>query len=205
MPRDKSLFHYGNPYHRFIDPLMKPSRRKVIDYIPEGKSVIDIGCGTGELCFELRGEKQCQVVGVDLSLTMLDFASDHNPYPEVRFFHQDATDLEDFQDGNFDYAIIAFLIHEVFSAAQQKIVAEAWRVAQEVVFVDSSAPLPWNITGIVKRGIEVGVGFEHYPQFRSYIDSGGVMGILEAAGLDSRVTYRRFFSQNCHEIVAITH
>lgn len=57
MQRYKSLFHYGKPCHNMIDPLMKNSREKVIEYIPEGLSVLVIGCGTGELSFELRKMK----------------------------------------------------------------------------------------------------------------------------------------------------
>jgi len=53
MPQDKSLFYYGALYHRVIDGKLKEARRGVVQVVPEGTSVLDIGCGTGELCFEL--------------------------------------------------------------------------------------------------------------------------------------------------------
>jgi ubiquinone/menaquinone biosynthesis C-methylase UbiE len=205
MPKDKSLFHYGKTYHKLIDPLMKPSRQKIVDYIPTDSEVLDIGCGTGVLCFEFRQYRSCRVVGVDLSLRMINFAQANNPYDDVHFIHQDATDLGDFEKDHFDYAVISFLIHELFPNTQQRMVKEAWRVAKQVILVDSNAPLPWNIIGIFKRMIEIGFGFEHYPQFRSYDSSGGIMKILEETELDKNVIHRDLFSQSCNQLVVIAH
>ena len=205
MPKDKSLFHYGKPYHTLLDPLMKDTREKILEYIPEKTSVLDIGCGTGDLCFKLRRQRNCQIVGVDLSLTMINYAKENNPFSDVQFFHQDATDLADFPESAFEYAVISFIIHELDPDPQQKLVREAYRVAQQVVMVDSYAPLPWNVVGIVKRVIEIGFGFEHYPQFRSYILSKGIMGILESAELDAKITAQETFSQGCNQVVVLSH
>ena len=53
MPVDKSLFYYGTIYHRVIDGKLEEARQAIVDLVPEESSVVDIGCGTGELCFEL--------------------------------------------------------------------------------------------------------------------------------------------------------
>lgn len=205
MPKDKSLFHYGKPYHTLLDPLMKDTREKVLEYIPEKTSVLDIGCGTGDLCFKLRQQKKCQVVGVDLSLTMINFAKENNPSSDVQFFHQDATDLSSFPESAFESAVISFIIHELDPDPQRKLVSEAYRVAQQVVMVDSNSPLPWNVIGIAKRVIEIGFGFEHYPQFRSFISSKGIMGVLKSADLDAKITARETFSHGCQQVVVISH
>jgi ubiquinone/menaquinone biosynthesis C-methylase UbiE len=205
MPKDKSLFHYGGTYNKLIDPLNKPIRDKIVEVIPQGASVLDIGCGTGLLCYALRREKQCKVVGADLSLRMIEFAKRHSPYEDIQFIHQDATHLIDFQDDSFDYVIASLIIHEMFAEAQQQMVKEAWRVGRKNLFVDSNAPLSWNFTGIMKRFFELAFGFEHSPQFKAYLSSGGVMGILEAAHLDKKVVHRELFSQNTNQIVVIDH
>jgi 2-polyprenyl-3-methyl-5-hydroxy-6-metoxy-1,4-benzoquinol methylase len=79
MVKDKSLKHYGGTYSRFIDPLNKPIRDKIVEFIPQGASILDVGCGTGILCYELRREKHCRVVGADLSLRMIQFAKKKLP------------------------------------------------------------------------------------------------------------------------------
>jgi ubiquinone/menaquinone biosynthesis C-methylase UbiE len=96
MPVDKSLWFYGWVFHKFFDPQLVEGRLVSIDLIPEGSSVLDIACGTGQLCFALRAEKHCRVVGLDLSLRMLRFAEKSNRFDDVSFVHQDATHLVDF-------------------------------------------------------------------------------------------------------------
>ena len=73
MPDDESKFVHGRIYHRLFDPPLTECRRVVVDLVAEGSSVLDIACGTGELCFSLCEEKHCRVAGIDLSRRQLDF------------------------------------------------------------------------------------------------------------------------------------
>jgi ubiquinone/menaquinone biosynthesis C-methylase UbiE len=205
MPTDKSLAHYGSTYNKLIDPLNEPIRKKIVEFIPPETSVFDVGCGTGLLCYALRGEKQCKVVGADLSLRMIEFAKKNSPYEDIQFIHQDATNLTDFEDNSFDYVVASLIIHEMFADAQQQLVREAWRVGRKSVLVDSNAPLAWNFTGVMKRIFEIAFGFEHFPQFNAYISSGGILGILGAAQLDQNIAHRELFSQNTNQLVVVSH
>src|SRR5512140_2152751 len=112
MLQDKSLFFYGSFFHRFLDPQLAENRRIAIDFIPEGSSVLDIACGTGQLCFELREFKNCHVTGVDLSQRMLDFARRINPYQEIEYVYEDDTELHSFEDNSFDFARKLMIMHE---------------------------------------------------------------------------------------------
>jgi ubiquinone/menaquinone biosynthesis C-methylase UbiE len=67
---------------------------------------LDVGCGTGKLCFKLHQKKGCRIMGVDLSLRMLAFAKAHNHFTDVCFLHQDATKMVDIADNSYDLAII---------------------------------------------------------------------------------------------------
>lgn len=205
MAIDKSLSHYGRTYNNLIDPLNKPIRDKIVGLIPQGASILDVGCGTGVLCYELRREKQCKVVGADLSLRMIEFAKKNSPFEDIQFVHRDATNLVNLQDDSFDYVVASLIIHEMHAEAQQQMVKETWRVGRKNLYVDSNAPLPWNIFGMLKRFFEVAFGFEHYPQFTAYLSSGGLMGILEAANLDKKIVHRELFSQNTNQMVVIAH
>jgi ubiquinone/menaquinone biosynthesis C-methylase UbiE len=205
MPKDKSLSHYGSTYNKLIDPLNKPIRDKIVEFIPAGTSILDIGCGTGVLCYALRREKQCKVVGVDLSLRMVEFAKEHSPIEDIQFIHQDATNLTDFQDDSFDYVVASLIIHEMHAEAQQQMIKEAWRVGRKSLYVDSNAPLSWNFTGIMKRFFELAFGFDHFPQFNEYLSAGGIMGILEVANLHIKIVHRELFSQNTNQLVVIAH
>lgn len=204
MPADKSLFHYGKLYNKLLDPLIKPSREAIVDQVPVGSSVLDIGCGTGLLCLDLKRQKGCRVVGIDLSSRMLEYARSINPFDDVEFLHQDATNMHDLRDDSFDFVLILNVIHELMLDEQLKMLQEAFRVGQSILLSDSNVPLPWNVTGIVKRFIEISFGFDHYPQFRVYITSGGIMGILEQSGHSSNIMDRSIFSQGCNQLILVS-
>ncbi len=58
----------------------------------EGKAVLDIGCGAGELALAVaRGNKSAEVVGVDVSPALVAVASERSAaHPNVRFEEADA-------------------------------------------------------------------------------------------------------------------
>jgi SAM-dependent methyltransferase len=71
--------------------------------IPPRKSVIEIGCGTGDLLHRLRPERG---LGIDLSKGMIDAAK--GKYPDIEFRQGDAEGLD--VDEKFDYVVMSDLI-----------------------------------------------------------------------------------------------
>ena len=78
-----------------------------------GKSVLDIGCATGELSFRL-GKEGASVVGVDLNNDLLQQAKSEKANPNICYQERNMLHLEnDFQQGQFD-AVLCFgntLVH----------------------------------------------------------------------------------------------
>jgi ubiquinone/menaquinone biosynthesis C-methylase UbiE len=204
MPQDKSLFFYGSFFHRFLDPQLAENRQVIVDYIPEGSSVLDIACGTGQLCFQLRELKHCRVAGVDLSLRMLEFARRTNPFQDITFAHEDAADLHNFEDKSFDYATMLMLMHELHRPQQISVLKEALRVARRGIIIDSVVPLPKNAEGIGYRIVEATIGHDHNPNFKAYLAKGGIRGILQESGLPVNIDYSSVFWHKCREIVIVS-
>ncbi|MFH1572546.1 MAG: class I SAM-dependent methyltransferase, partial [Acidobacteriota bacterium] len=200
---DTSRLMHGTIYHALYDRPLAEARGLVIDLIPEGSSVLDIACGTGELCFELAACKNCRVVGVDLSRRMIDFAQRRNRCDNVRFAHRDGTDLTGLEPGVFDYATVLFLLHELPREKQVEILNEALRVAGQVVVIDSKAPLPWNLHGIALRVVEASGGLQHYRPFADYLAAGGIGGILTDPRIGASVAHRSIFWHGCREMVVL--
>ena len=71
--------------------------------VPEGQSVLEIGCGTGDM---LAALKPSRGVGIDSSDRMVQIAS--TKYPQLNWRHGDAQNLE--IDGFFDYLVLSDLI-----------------------------------------------------------------------------------------------
>jgi SAM-dependent methyltransferase len=202
MPADKRQFYHGWFYHHFIDPLEADSREQVVSIVVEGSSVLDIGCGTGELCFTLRAEKHCRVVGIDLSRRMLEIAERRNRYDDVKFLHCDAISLERFEHHSFDYATIVYMIHELPRKDRVQAVTEALRVADNVMLIDSVVPLPWNWYGTALRLAEA-VGHSRDARFKNYLDDGGIDTILKDLDFPVTVLHRTVFTYGCRELVMI--
>ena len=56
---------------------------------------------------------------------MLDYASAFNPFNDVEFLNQDATNMQDLRDDSFDYVLILNVIHELMPDEQQKMLANS--------------------------------------------------------------------------------
>ncbi|MFA5792100.1 MAG: glycosyltransferase [Candidatus Paceibacterota bacterium] len=84
-------------------------------HIPEGSSVLEIGCGTGEI---LASVNPAIGVGIDLSEAMVEIAK--KKYPHLNFFQMDAEQI--LLEDKFEYVIISdtlgyfFDIQKVFSS-----------------------------------------------------------------------------------------
>jgi SAM-dependent methyltransferase len=204
MVHEKSLFFYGSFFHRVLDPQLAENRKVVIDFIPEGSSVLDIACGTGQLCFELRKLKYCRTVGLDISMRMLEFARKTNPYHDITFVHEDATDLHNFGDKSFNFATMLMIMHELQRPQQILVLKEALRTARRCIIVDSVVPLPNNAGGIGYRIVEATIGHDHYRNFKSFLVNGGIRGILQESGLPINIEYSSVFWRKCREMVVVS-
>jgi len=186
-----------------LDPLLKEARDNIVHLIPENSNVFDAGCGTGTLSLLLKEKKNCKVVGADLSLRMIDFASKTNPYDDVKFLHMDIGNITMYEENSFDYSVLCQVIHELPSDNRMNVIKELMRIGKKTIILDSNTPLPKNAVGLVIRMLDATFGRDHYENFKSYIASGGIMGILERAGLTSKITQRVVFKSNCQQIVVL--
>lgn len=106
----KSLIEYYDQMAKDRENWKKKSRyyyqqlEKYFSFlIPAGSSVIEIGCGTGEL---LSAVKPSRGVGIDFSQEMIKIA--RNKFPHLEFRVEDAEELK--IEEKFDYVILSDLI-----------------------------------------------------------------------------------------------
>lgn len=91
---------------------------------------LDVACGTGFLTRHLRGE----VVGLDASERMLEVA--RAQAPAATLVQGDALSLP-FEDGAFDRVFTSYFYCHLDEDERERFLAEARRVAQELVVVAS--------------------------------------------------------------------
>ncbi len=100
-------------YHRQIE-------KNLAFLIPEGKKVLELGCGDGKL---LRAVKPSHGVGIDFIGETVERA--RQQYPELTFYEMDAENLQ--LDEKFDYIIISDLVGVLWDV--QKMFQELKKVA----------------------------------------------------------------------------
>jgi demethylmenaquinone methyltransferase/2-methoxy-6-polyprenyl-1,4-benzoquinol methylase len=91
---------------------------------------LDVACGTGFLTRHLRGD----VVGLDASERMLEVA--RGQAPQARFEHGDALSLP-FEEDTFDRVFTSYFYCHLEDDDRERFLAEARRVASELVVVAS--------------------------------------------------------------------
>jgi SAM-dependent methyltransferase len=94
------------------------------------KRTLDVACGTGFLTRHLRGD----VVALDQSERMLAVA--RAQAPDARFVHGDALDLP-FEGGEFERVFASYFYCHLEEEERTRFLAEARRVAPELVVVAS--------------------------------------------------------------------
>ncbi|MGM0369347.1 MAG: class I SAM-dependent methyltransferase [Bacillota bacterium] len=89
--------------------LWKSEEYVINKYFKKGKSILDIGCGTGRTTFELYKKGYINIIGLDLTPDMIKEANNINEElgTNIEFIVGDATKL-DFEEKSFDYALFAF-------------------------------------------------------------------------------------------------
>ncbi|MFL5839250.1 MAG: class I SAM-dependent methyltransferase [Thermoleophilaceae bacterium] len=104
--------------------------------------VLDVACGTGFLTRHLRGE----VTGLDQSASMVEVAAGR--MPRARIVQGDAVPLP-FADGEFERLFTSHFYGHLLAEERDRFLAEARRVAGQIVIVDSAlregvGPAEWQ-------------------------------------------------------------
>jgi SAM-dependent methyltransferase len=92
------------------------------------KTALDFGCGAGRLTQALADHFD-QVYGVDVAPTMIALANEHNRCGDrCKFFLNEASDLESFADGSFDFVYSSITLQHMEPRHSTKYIGEFLRV-----------------------------------------------------------------------------
>jgi len=115
-------------YRSYPDGLIK----KIVELgrISQGKKVLDLGCGTGNIAWQIKNTVDTDLIGIDVSLAMLKVA-------KSKSLEVICTDIDNqqlpFCDGSFDTVIGAYVIHQIKNL--NFMLSECYRVLRDGVLV----------------------------------------------------------------------
>ncbi len=147
--RAKFIFNFIAPmYSKFDKSLQEGFEASVRELDKEiiiaGKSVLDIGCGTGAWGAVINKAGAAEIIGVDFSEKMIKQARKN--HPEIIFKHINAEDLSEFKDNTFDIVTASFVLHGVKVEKRKKLIQEMKRVSKKyVVLHDFIGKTPFTV------------------------------------------------------------
>lgn len=185
MKENKEHWYDGIFYDKLIAPNQDRSYRHVKDLIEENSSLLDAGCGTGRLGFQMY-DKCGKVTGIDLSAKNIETANrklkaQHKD--NLEFIH---TGIESYFAGNntrFDYSVLSYVIHEVPESERAGILRKLIEHSERLIIIDYLVPRPRGFWSVLNEIVEFAAGRDHYFNFKNYVKNNGIKGLAKSAGL----------------------
>ena len=113
--------------------------------MPDGATVLDLGCGDGDLLAELIASKHVRGSGVEISQAAVEACVARG----LSVFHGDLDEgLADYQDGSFDVVILSFSLQQL--RRPRLVVREMARVGRQVI-VSFPNFAHWSIRAAARR------------------------------------------------------
>lgn len=154
--KHSKLFNYIAPvYAMFYNFQVKYYRetlskmKDVID-LKEYKTVLDIGCGTGALCYVLY-ENKLKVTGIDVADKMINKSKEKLAKTDVKILKVKPNEKFPFEDKSFDIVISSYVIHGLKPKDRAFVYKEASRLAKEKVIFHEYNENRAILTTIVER------------------------------------------------------
>jgi len=199
---NKTHWYDGLIYDKYIAPHQDILFRLIKGLIKPDSVVIDVGCGTGRLPFQLAPYCK-EVVGIDLSIKNIQVALKNkklNNSKNVNFFHSSVEDLLKENSFHFDYAVITYVIHEVKPEERLPLIENIKKLADLIIIGDYIVPMPRGFIGYLTGFVEFIAGREHYAGFKDYIKHGGIDYLIKEAGL-SKIKEIKGKPESAHLVV----
>lgn len=107
---------------------IRPDHRAILELVGRGSSVLDLGCGGGELLYLLIKEKQARGQGIEIDNREIYKCVAKG----LNVFHGDIdSGLAEYPDGSFDYVILNQSLQQVRHPGA--VLADALRVGRRVI------------------------------------------------------------------------
>jgi SAM-dependent methyltransferase len=157
-----------------------------VERVHPGESVLDVGCGKGELAHDLVVRARASVTGIDVNTASLDFARSHFTSDRIEFVEADARSWE--PDRSFDAVVLSNVLEHIEDRiGLLRRLATAARPKRFLLRVPV-LERDWSV------GLRRDLGLFHFsdPTHETEYDREQLISELAAAGLEAREIEQRW-------------
>lgn len=105
------------------------------------KTVLDIGCGTGDFASSLPLEISCYL-GVDLNTKYIAYAKSKYQSSKIKFMVQDVTEKKFYANHKFDAVILISMLHHLSDSDLAKILPSIKKITKKIIIIADLLPKP---------------------------------------------------------------
>ncbi len=157
--------------HSWLSPRLEKTQRQTIEKIPgeiSGKTILDLGTGTGNLLIFLAPQKPQKLVGLDISPEMIKQAKEKTKdIPSVELAVADAEKIP-YPENTFDYVICNNVLHHIAQDKAKKVFSEVKRVLKKdgwFLLQDLLPPVPLkNLIAFIIKIFEGPIHVYNFPE-----------------------------------------
>jgi hypothetical protein len=84
----------------------------------------------------------------------------------------------------FDHAVLTYVLHEVPAEDRSTLLDKVAEVADSVIIGDYLVPVPEGFWSFLNNVVQRAAGRDHYRNFRSYVNRGGLARLLATMHLE---------------------
>lgn len=168
----------GKVKAKTVDKYLYSIRLQIVDLIESNSTVIELGCGNGDLLFKLSSKIK-RGVGVDKSFQLINYASEKAIKDKVKnleFYVSDVTN-DSYSELHMDYSIASLLFHVLPMKKTTSLIEKQLFTSKTTIICAFSKPK--NIVQQVLLWIDQRFTM-HYKNFRDYSENGFMEGILNS-------------------------
>ncbi|ODB99964.1 hypothetical protein A3197_06130 [Candidatus Thiodiazotropha endoloripes] len=163
---------------RAADRVLAPLRKELLELIDHGSSIIEIGCGTGDLIFQ-SASKIRSGYGVDLDRDMINYAEGKRREKELDHITFECINALNLSNLKYDIATSTLCLHELCEKDACKLLRMMVDVSKKVLIADYTKANSFS----GKLGIGIDELFTgHYGNYKRYRRNGEIPSYVSKIG-----------------------
>lgn len=169
-----------------VDKYLRPIRQQIVELVEAETTVVEFGCGNGDLLFKLS-DKIKAGVGLDKSAQLISYASTLKERKKIVNLEFKVADLvtTPYKDSKKDYAITSLLFHILTKEDALKLLEKQIHLSETTIVCGFSKPDNLKHSALLWLDQRF---TSHYQNFKSYKKNGFTEGLLNSI---TGITYHK--------------